>query len=171
MQKSSRGFTIVELLVVIVVIAILAAITIVSYTSLQERARDAKRKQDVSQIAKLLAIYELDNGPMYTGSGCGGYGNGSGYFNIQNGSTYPKSIMQCLIDSGITSTVIQDEKASCSGLDCRTYMKSTCVQNGQIATYVYANLETEGHTGTDTDSTCNATYDTLYGMNYWVRVN
>lgn len=171
MQKSSRGFTIVELLIVIVVIAILAAITIVSYTSLQERARDAKRKQDVSQIAKLLAIYELDNGPMYTGSGCGYGGNGTGYFNAQGGTTYPKSMMQCLIDSGITSTVIQDEKVSCGGVNCRAYMKSTCLQNGQIVTYVFANLETVGHTGADTDTTCTPHYATSYGMNYWVRVN
>lgn len=38
-QTKSRGFTIVELLIVIVVIAILAAITIVAYNGIQNRAK------------------------------------------------------------------------------------------------------------------------------------
>jgi prepilin-type N-terminal cleavage/methylation domain-containing protein len=37
-QSKARGFTIVELLIVIVVIAILAAITIVAYNGIQSRA-------------------------------------------------------------------------------------------------------------------------------------
>lgn len=166
-----RGFTIVELMVVIVVIAILATMTVVAYTALQERARDAKRKQDVSNIAKLLTLYELENGPLHNGSGCGYGGNGNGYFNVQNGSTYPKSVMQCLIDAGLTNTVIQDKQLTCGGLECRTYMKNTCSQDGRIVTYVYANLETVGHTDADTNGTCNNSYDTSYGMNYWVRIN
>lgn len=80
-------------------------------------------------------------------------------------------MMQCLIDANITSTVISDESDRCSGLDCRTYMKYSCVQDGQVVTYVYANLETKGHTDTDTDGTCASTIDTSYGMNYYVRVN
>lgn len=39
-KKSAKGFTIVELLIVIVVIAILAAISMVAYTSVQERAKN-----------------------------------------------------------------------------------------------------------------------------------
>ncbi|MGB4768441.1 MAG: prepilin-type N-terminal cleavage/methylation domain-containing protein [Candidatus Saccharimonas sp.] len=55
-STKQKGFTIVELLIVIVIIAILAAITIVAFNGVQQRARDAKRKQDVAQIAKLLSI-------------------------------------------------------------------------------------------------------------------
>ena len=42
MRKSSSGFTIVELLIVIVVIAILATISIVAYNGIQNRAYNAK---------------------------------------------------------------------------------------------------------------------------------
>lgn len=57
-----RGFTIVELLIVIVVIAILAAITIVAYNGIQKRARDAERAQDISSIQKVLEVYYVDKG-------------------------------------------------------------------------------------------------------------
>lgn len=30
-------------------------------------------------------LYKMDDDPMYTGSGCGGSGNGSGWFNVRNG--------------------------------------------------------------------------------------
>lgn len=57
-----RGFTIVELLVVIVVIAILAAITIVAYNGVQSRARDAARIQKLTSVAKAIELYYADNG-------------------------------------------------------------------------------------------------------------
>lgn len=61
MQKQ-KGFTLVELLIVIVVIAILAAISIVAYNGIQERGRDSQRKSDVAVIQKALEMYHLDNG-------------------------------------------------------------------------------------------------------------
>ena len=62
MHKKAYGFTIVELLIVIVVIAILAAISIVAYTGIQGRARDAQRLQDMSTIVKALEAYKVLNG-------------------------------------------------------------------------------------------------------------
>lgn len=57
-----RGFTIVELLVVIVVIGILAAITIVAYNGIQNRARDTDRMSDINAIRKALEVYKSFNG-------------------------------------------------------------------------------------------------------------
>ena len=64
MNKTSsvRGFTIVELLIVIVVIGILAAITIVAYNGVQQRARDSVRTSDIQAVQKALALYHADNG-------------------------------------------------------------------------------------------------------------
>ena len=55
------GFTIVELLIVIVVIAILAAITIVSYNGIQNRAKESAAQSAASQIAKKIALWQVDN--------------------------------------------------------------------------------------------------------------
>lgn len=57
-----RGFTIVELLVVIVVIGILAAITVVAYNGIQGRARDSARMSDINAIRKALEVYKSFNG-------------------------------------------------------------------------------------------------------------
>lgn len=50
MRSSTRGFTIVELLIVIVVIAILAAITIVAYSGIQSRAYTSKVESDYRSL-------------------------------------------------------------------------------------------------------------------------
>ena len=60
-MKSIRGFTIVELLIVIVVIAILASISIVAYNGIQSRANDAALASDLRQIKSKLELYYADN--------------------------------------------------------------------------------------------------------------
>ena len=62
MPKNKKGFTIVELLIVIVVIAILAAITIVAYNGIQTRAENTKTIAGVNQAVKLLRAYKTING-------------------------------------------------------------------------------------------------------------
>lgn len=64
-----KGFTIVELLIVIVVIGILAAITIVAYNGIQQRARDSERQAEMKSVEKALEMYYVDNGGYPTCSG------------------------------------------------------------------------------------------------------
>lgn len=60
-HHSPKGFTLVELLVAIAIVAIIAAVGFVSYSQSQKIARDAKRKQDLREIAKALQLYYGDN--------------------------------------------------------------------------------------------------------------
>jgi len=164
--KKNRGFTIVELLIVIVVIAILAAISIVSYNGIQQRARDTSRKNDVAAIAKALHLYNIDNG-NYATSGCGN-GGGSGWFDYTYGTNTPT--VDCLINGGYLSTRLRDPSGlrTCgSGTDCHAYIKMTC----SAGTFIYVNLESTPLNSTAADGTCNPTYDSDFGMDYIVKVN
>ena len=59
--SSSKGFTIVELLVVIVVIGILAAITIVSYSGIRQRANLATLQSDLKNASTQLEVYKVSS--------------------------------------------------------------------------------------------------------------
>ena len=61
-RKNERGFTIVELLIVIVVIGILAAIVITTYSGIQAKARNAKRETDMQSLqTQVEAFYATNN--------------------------------------------------------------------------------------------------------------
>lgn len=173
MKRTTNGFTIVELLIVIVVIAILAAISVVAYTGVQARARDSIRKSDLAEIKKALTLYYTDEGDwVETGSGCGSNGNGTGWFNYVNGSTYTASIASCLTSAGYTQKDIIDPTGGTSSSPTSgfSYMKYHCGSGSAQEVYVYAKLETEPQSTTATNGTCATAADENQGMNYYVRV-
>lgn len=61
-MKKDRGFTIVELLIVIVVIGILAAIVIVAYNGISTRANAATAKSNAESVQKVVEAYANDTG-------------------------------------------------------------------------------------------------------------
>lgn len=69
--KKDRGFTIVELLIVIVVIAILAAITIVAYNGIQNRAKTSSANAAASNVQKKIESYNAAVGSYPLGAANG----------------------------------------------------------------------------------------------------
>jgi prepilin-type N-terminal cleavage/methylation domain-containing protein len=61
-QKTIRGFTLIELLVVISIIGTLASIVMVSMSGATNKARDARIKQDISQMRTIAELINADDG-------------------------------------------------------------------------------------------------------------
>ncbi len=59
-KNKVKGFTLVELLIVIVVIAILAAISIVAYNGVTQKARDDERQSNARNLLNAAASYQAD---------------------------------------------------------------------------------------------------------------
>ena len=68
-RQSERGFTIVELLIVIVIIAILAAITIVSYSGITAQANSSSAQSTAANVMKKLEAWNATKGTYPTSYG------------------------------------------------------------------------------------------------------
>lgn len=56
-SKKAKGFTIVELLIVIVVIGILATLVIVTFAGIQKKGRDSQRQTDINSVASHVEAF------------------------------------------------------------------------------------------------------------------
>ena len=101
LSLQQRGFTIVELLIVIVVIAILAAITIVAYNGIQSRAKDSRIQSDIQSVAKKIELYAVDNGS---------YPSTGGLTTVYSDDNCPGGTSQADWVPGITSTLPQSQQ-------------------------------------------------------------
>lgn len=95
--QKQKGFTIVELLIVIVVIGILAAITIVAYSGIQTRSENTKTINSVSAYARAIHSYATIN------------------------SAYPINSYPCLGPAGTKCANIIDSTGVCNSAGGASY--------------------------------------------------
>ena len=60
--RHNKGFTLIELLVVVAIIGILSSVVLSSLNSARKKAKDAAIKEEISQLANLMALNYNDYG-------------------------------------------------------------------------------------------------------------
>lgn len=104
LNNKQRGFTIVELLIVIVVIGILAALVVTTFTGIQQKARNTERQTDIKAIHGQIEAYYAQNG-SYPALGTQGSNDGI------NDSTWRAAQMK-----GLDAEALQDPKGTSTTL-------------------------------------------------------
>ena len=98
MRDRSRGFSLIEVIVVLAIVGLLASIVITSLLSAQNKERDTKRIGDIDSIKHALAAYYIS------------YGN----YPIARATTTitaTSTVGSALLSSGTMSIIPQDPRA------------------------------------------------------------
>lgn len=119
-----RGFTLIEILVVIAIIGILASILFVAFGGAKDKARDAQRKGEISQFGRFLTL------------GCFTPNAGPGQYDLvplasELATKYPQYAQ-------MISNIPKDPKSGSATVSGYTY-----VVDGSGKCVLYANLESE----------------------------
>lgn len=135
-KQASKGFTIVELLIVIVVIGILAALVVTTYNGIQQKARDTERKTDVKALHGQLEAYQAQNGKYPT------------LGNMQDRSWISTNM------KGLDLAALQDPKWS-TAATCKDGSNKAIVAGSASANcYVYAPTDGSGGACDNTATDC-----------------
>lgn len=141
MNGMQRGFTIVEVIVVVVVLGILAGLSVGAYGNWQSNNRDAKRKSDLNQIEAAFKNYGNFKGDFSTMS-AGSGGNEAGWFDTPY-SPYI-SVKQELTNNNYLDASIVDPLNQKRGLGqiSYAYMIAPCVSADASVRVIMTRLET-----------------------------
>ena len=157
-MRSERGFTLVELLIVIVVIAILAAIVMVAYGNVTSKARDSGYQSDASEIVKYIETYNADAGSYPTAVNSGGtFDNPSG---VTLTASLPANIRMTKVTAAPTTYTIASSACSTASTWAICQTSSSNVKNYAVwlcsaGANVYY-LKTTGTSGSGALQTANA---------------
>lgn len=113
-----RGFTIVELLIVVVVIAILAAITIVAYNGITNRAKATAAATAAEQAAKKVLTYAAVNSDQYPATlSDAGVSDGSATYQYRvDNSANPRTFCVTATTQNVSSWVSSASATPASGV-------------------------------------------------------
>ena len=143
--KKDKGFTIVELLIVIVVIGILAAITMVAYGNITTRANTNAAKANAANVAKVAEAYNADENNTSYPSTLGALTGYNGLSRVPSGITVVSTALTSAASNG--KTIMYMPRSGNTG-GCVAYWDSTLAT--PAAVYIYVGNATGGAPATPT---------------------
>lgn len=93
---NAKGFTLIELMIVVAIIAILAAIVYPSYKNYVQRTKRVEAQTELMDIAQKMVSYKLANGSFYGATLTNTYGRTS--INKSGSVTYSLSLSSTTVD-------------------------------------------------------------------------
>ena len=72
-KNNKKGFTLVELLVVIAILSILATVTVVGYLGFTQRAKESNATTELTQVRDVITAYTLEDGQYEYSDGSNNY--------------------------------------------------------------------------------------------------
>jgi prepilin-type N-terminal cleavage/methylation domain-containing protein len=128
-----RGFTLLELLIVIAIIGILISVGVASYAQAQKKARNSKRRSDMQAIQAGFEQYYADNNGSYPAN-CSAdmslYLPAGFPADPKSTSSYTQS---CSAGQYCFCASLEGETGNASGTDCAAFVAGPyfCVKNLQ----------------------------------------
>lgn len=141
-QLRQKGFTIIELLIVIVIIGLLALLVLNNVGGATDDARDVQRQDDIAKMSGQLEIYQAENGNYPSEAnmedeGAGGWVDSN--LNIDIGAALDPSDAEINATGGYTYTATPADCDNGANGECTGYVLS-------------ADLEEDGRGTDDSDS-------------------
>lgn len=143
LRKSDKGFTIVELLIVIVVIGLLAGLVLNTFQGAQARARNTERQTDLNALHTHLEVYFNDNGHYPSGGSATICGDDGATSCVLSTTIFDGLDAEALNDpSGTAISVVSSAPTPANGAYYYFPTGCTGTGNGQCTGYtLYADLE------------------------------